>query len=308
MKEFEKAYDLILKSNNIYIVGHVNPDGDSLGSCFAMYFALKKINKNVNVVVKNYSKSFEFLPNINECVEYVGDDCDLLITLDCSDIARVDTDKIDNKILMIDHHKKLNSFGDVCIIDENAPATCEIVYKFLEYMNIKIDVTIGTYIYLGLMTDTGNFSYSSTTKFSYIIASNLIDIGVDFSHICRMVNIVSEGKLKLTAYVIDNMEIYDGGKIRYSFVDNKTLKSFNVEDIDAEGMANNLRNVYGTEVAVYVRENEDGSFKFSLRSGSKVDVSIIAHKFNGGGHKRAAGFNLNILDKDKVIVEIRKLL
>ena len=295
---FEQAKEIINKSNTIYVVGHINPDGDAIGSSFAIYFALKKLGKNVKVLMPKYSDNFSFLPGIKEAVnEVVEEKYDLLIGVDSSAkdrlaISEEDFNKAD-KVIMLDHHKISDPFGDFRYIDPEIPAASQIIYNFLVELGIEIDKTIATYIYAGIMSDTGSFNYSSTKPSTLVIASKLMELGIDFSYICKRLNdTIKEAKLKLIAYTIDNMEVYYDGKFRYSYVSYEEIKRLGLDEEDAEGMTNYLRMVEGTEVAVAVRGKSDGTNKVSMRSGGKVDVSKIAILFGGGGHERASGYTM----------------
>ncbi|MCX8074906.1 MAG: bifunctional oligoribonuclease/PAP phosphatase NrnA [Clostridia bacterium] len=306
---FEQAKNIIKNSQKIYIVGHVNPDGDSIGSAYALYFALKSIGKDVKVLQSKRSYLYDFLPSINENVQTTDKEYDLLIAVDSSDRDRLDMSEEDiqaaKKILMIDHHKKSSPYGDVNCIEEELAATSQLVYEFLKYMNLPIDQNIATYLYMGIMTDTGSFNYSCTTSRTLQVAADLISTGINFTEICRKINeTMKESKLKLIAKTIDKMEVYYNGQVRYSYIDYDTMSELGVEDEDAEGMTNYLRSVEGTEVAVYVRGKSDGSLKVSMRSAGKVKVSDIAIAFGGGGHARAAGYTM----KDEINVGKKKLL
>lgn len=312
LEEFKKAKELIDVSNSIYIVGHVNPDGDAIGSAFATYLALKKIGKNPTVIMQNYSDSFAFLPHLKEAKkDIVEDEIDLLICVDSSDFLRLDLKEEDRnkakKKIVFDHHKTVLPYGDVNCTDETLPAASEMVYNFLNFANIEIDKEIGTYIYTGLMTDTGSFNYSSTTANTLKAAASMVEKGVDFSYICDKLNhTMKEAKLKLIAKTIENMEVYFDGKCRYSFVSYDIITSLGLNDEDAEGMTNYLRAPEGTLVAVYVRGRSDGTNKVSMRSGGKVDVSEIAIALGGGGHSRAAGYTMkgSLEEEKKKLIEI----
>lgn len=317
MLEFGKAKKLIKKAKTIYVCGHINPDGDSIGSAFAIYLALKKIGKDAEIILPKHADIFNFLPHIDDAKKTVeADNIDLLIAVDSSDIDRLSLTKEDIKkvknVIMIDHHKRFKVYGDVNIIDELSPATSQIVYEFLKYMRIDIDCDIATYIYSGIITDTGSFNYSTTNKRTFEIASKLLDKGINFSDICRKLNnTMKESKLKLVAKTIENMEVYFGGMVRYSYVDFTTINGLGVDEEDAEGMTNYLRNVENTEVAIYVRGRSDGTYKVSLRSSEKIDSSEIAIMFGGGGHKRAAGYTITEdleIAKDKLLKEIERIL
>ncbi|MEG2348645.1 MAG: bifunctional oligoribonuclease/PAP phosphatase NrnA [Clostridia bacterium] len=295
---FEEAKKLVEEAKDIYLVAHINPDGDAIGSEFGLAIALNKIGKNAKVIMPTCSDSFKFLPYILDAVENVKEDnYDLLICLDSSDKERLAIKTEDynkaKKVLMIDHHVKKDVYGDVACIDNNLPAASELVYNFINYLGVEIDKDIATFLYTGIVTDTGSFNYSSTKSSTLIVASNLIETGINFSDICKKLNdTIKEEKLRLISKTIDNMEVYFEGKLRYSFVDYDTILSLGLDEEDAEGMTNYLRMVENTEVAVYVRGKSDGTNKVSMRSGGNIDVSKIAMDFGGGGHMRASGYTM----------------
>lgn len=300
--KYKNTYKEIKKAKKIYIVGHVNPDGDSIGACFSLALALRKIKKDVNVIMSSHSHIFDFFPHINDVKCSIDEEIDLLILVDASEVSRTVLTEYDMKnvknVIKIDHHRS-NVLANECdIVDSTSPATCQIIYEFLKDIKVKIDKDIAMYIYAGIVTDTGSFNYSATTKRTLEIASKLVATGFDFSYVCRKLNdTMHESKLKLIAETVKNMETYLDGDIRYSFVPYSFMIKNGIGDEDAEGMSNYLRKIEGTKIAVYVRENSKGKYKVSLRSNEDVDLSDIAIHFNGGGHKRAAGYTMD-LDKD----------
>ena len=171
---------------------------------------------------------------------------------------------------------------------------------------------MATYIYTGIMTDTGSFNYSNTSSDTHIAAAELIKAGADHVTVCKKLNdTIKEAKLKLIAKTIENMEVYNGGKVRYSLVDYDTINSLGLDEEDAEGMTNYLRMVEGTEVGIYIRGKKNGTYKVSMRSIGNVDISKIAIANGGGGHPRAAGFTIyEDLDgiKNKVLKAVEVML
>lgn len=296
---FDGVKELIENSSNIYIVAHENPDGDAIGCTYSLYLGLKQLGKNAKVLMRRRSDTFDFLPNINENSFFIEEnEYDLLICVDSSDKTRLDIEDKDfekaKRVLMIDHHKKVNPYGDINCIDDELPAACELVYNLLLNIGVNITQEIAMYLYLGIMTDTGSFNYSSTKPSTLVIASKLIETGIDFSLICKKINdTMKESKLKLVAIAIENMEVYFDGKVRFTYVDSDTINGLGLDEEDAEGMVNYLKKVEGTEVAIYVRGKNDGTDKVSLRSNGLVDVSKVAIDFGGGGHARAAGYTFN---------------
>ena len=316
--EFEQAKEIINKSKSIYIVAHVNPDGDAIGSTYGMYFAMKKLNKDVHVIMPEYSDVFKFLPDITKICEkdiYV-ENYDLLIALDASDKTRLAlSDEAFSRaknVIMFDHHQVSHPYGDVRYINDNMSSASEVVYNFLKYLGIKFDPEMATYIYTGIMTDTGSFNYSNTSSDTHIAAAELIKAGADHVTVCKKLNdTIKEAKLKLIAKTIENMEVYNEGKVRYSLVDYDTINSLGLDEEDAEGMTNYLRMVEGTEVGIYIRGNKNGTYKVSMRSIGNVDISKIAIANGGGGHPRAAGFTIyEDLDgiKNKVLKAVEVML
>lgn len=309
-EEFEKAKRIIDDSNSIYIVAHINPDGDAIGSTCALYYALMSIGKDVHVICPSYSEVFEFLPGISEVESFVSKDSyDLLICLDASDSGRLAISEADynkaKKIIMLDHHQKSHPYGEVQYINDQLSSACEIVYHFIKYLNIPFDINSASLLYTGMMTDTGSFNYSNTSSATHRAVAELLDVGVDSVYICKKLNdTIKEAKLKLIAKTVENMEVFYGGKMRYSYVDYDTINSLGIHDEDAEGMTNYLRMVEGTEVAVYVRGKSDGTLKVSMRSGGNVDISKIAIGFGGGGHPRAAGYTM----REDIEIEKKKLI
>lgn len=299
LEEFKKAIDLINESNSIYIVTHISPDGDAIGSSMAMYLALKSMKKDVHVVIENYSDRFEFLTELREAEkEVVNKEYDLLISLDVSSIDRIAAPKefIEKakKVLVIDHHQNTNISADVLVVNSKSPAACELVYELFEFGNINVDKEIAKYIYMGIVTDTGSFNYRNTSSKTHKIAAKLLDTGIDFAYICKMVNdTMKESRLKLIAYIIDNMETYFDGRVKYAKVPNDVLKKIDLPDEDAEGLVNYLRCIVGVDVAIYARGLENGTYKVSLRSNFDYDVAKVANAFGGGGHINAAGFTVN---------------
>ncbi|MBQ8380235.1 MAG: bifunctional oligoribonuclease/PAP phosphatase NrnA [Clostridia bacterium] len=314
---FKEAREIVKNSKSVYVVAHVNPDGDAIGSTFAVYFALKKLGKDVHVIMPAYSTVFEFLPGVEHSVENVKEEeYDLLIALDASDRTRLAMSEEDynkaKKVIMLDHHQISNPYGDFRYINDLKSSASEIAYLFIKSLEVDFDENIATLLYTGIMTDTGSFNYSNANSDTFRVVADLLDNGAKAVEVCKKLNdTMKEAKLKLIAKTVDNMEVYYDGKMRYSYVSYQEIQELGLGDEDAEGMTNYLRAVEGTEVAVYVRGKSDGSLKVSMRSGGKVDTSKIAIAFGGGGHPRAAGYTMKEsleIEKEKLIKAVGEML
>jgi phosphoesterase RecJ-like protein len=302
----------IKESNRIAITFHESPDGDSLGSSLALMQGLRKIGKEVYILSKEKTpEAFMFLPCSEEieglnCETIFGTEC--VIVLDCGDVKRINAnlnfENRDYTLVNIDHHLSNELYADLNYVDPNAAAVSEIVYQMLRILGVEIDKAMAVCLYTSLITDTGSFRYSSTTSVTHTIAGDLINTGIDFSEIHR---IVFENKkfprIKFYGKAIEKMELV-GDKIcmvtitKDMLVQNGTKKDTDTSDIIAFAMQ-----IDTVEVGVLIKETETG-IKASLRSKSKVDVRKIAEVFGGGGHIKAAGLAI----KDKSMEEAKALI
>ncbi|MCB2292092.1 bifunctional oligoribonuclease/PAP phosphatase NrnA [Clostridium algoriphilum] len=298
----------------IAITFHTSPDGDCLGSALALLIGLRKLNKEVYIISKEViSKTFLFLPCSNEIS---GEMCELLkgtecvIVLDCGDFKRINANlSMKNKkfeLINIDHHLSNDLYGDINFIDIKASAVGEIVYNVLKHLNVDIDKEIGTCLYTSILTDTGCFRHSNTTAVTHDIAGELINTGIDFSKIHR---IVFESKkldeIKFCGEIISNITVELYGKVCFMYISKDILEKYNMESSDTSDIINSGTSIDTVEVSILIKESENG-VKVSLRSKSFVDVSKIAQVFKGGGHVRASGFftEANFHDTKVKLIEI----
>jgi phosphoesterase RecJ-like protein len=292
----EKAVELIKSSDNIFIASHVQPDGDNIGSILALGMALKKMNKDVKILkVDDIPSDYKFLPKIELIKEYnIDPNIDLFFALDSSDIDRLGIGKEfalkAKRIVNIDHHITNTNFGNINIISSSSGATGEIVYEFIKRMGVDIDKNIGTCLYTAISTDTGSFMYSNTTYKTHLIVAELLKTKIDLNEI--NVNLYQSRSMERTRLFIESLnklELYLDNKIGIIPVTQEMLKSNNAKLEDTEGTVSFIRDIDSIEVACLLKEIEKGQIKISLRSKRDIDVSKISSKFNGGGHKKAAG-------------------
>lgn len=316
---YSNVVKAIKKAKTIYIATHKNPDGDAVGSSIGLMLGLRKMGKKVKVLLPSYSDTFSCLEETKNTYSKIEEDeIDLLIFTDLSTVDRVGMPEEDVKkakqIAIVDHHKTAVPFTDCNIIEPFAPAACEVVYKLLKRLRVKIDKDIATYLYAGIMTDTGSFKYSSTSPVTHIIAADLISTGIDFAELGRnLLDKMKEEKLELLQLYISKLEkIYDK-KIIYALLEYDEIAKLGLNDEDSEGMTNYGQAINECEVSIYVRGKSDGTYKVSMRSNGKVDIAEIAKKYLGGGHTRAAGFSVETRErleeiKQEVIETIKEQL
>jgi len=309
--------DLIHNANSIAIVTHTSADGDALGSSFGLAFALDALDKKVSVFLEEpVPKMLSFLPGQHFISEYRGERYDLCMCLDTSDMKRLgkcaDIYSSANKKITIDHHTTNNMQADGLWIDERASATGEMIYKLVKALNVDITREIAINLYTAIITDTGGFRYSNTTPESHIITADLLSKDIPFADIVKKVfDTVSYSKMFLLKKTLQNLALYFDGKVAVSYLLYEDIKTADAQTDDFEGLVNVGRNLEGVEVSLFLREEQSGVFKGSLRANEYVDVAQIASIFSGGGHKRAAGFSVEGgLDESvgKILAEIEKVL
>ncbi|HLR21415.1 MAG TPA: bifunctional oligoribonuclease/PAP phosphatase NrnA [Tissierellaceae bacterium] len=300
-KNMEKAIKLIECKENIFIVSHVNPDGDNIGSMLALASALKKVDKKATVLKADFTPNdFKFLTGYDDIIEYTEDlgAIDLLIAVDSSDEDRLGKNKVlvdmSESIINIDHHISNTMFGDVNIVDPKAAATGELIYDLIKRLGIEMDPEIGESIYTAISTDTGKFSYESVTSRTHKIIAELIDSGTDTYNInVKIHENISMQKINLFLETLKTLKTYEDNKIATVCITQDMLNRTNTTIEDSEGIISFIRKLDTVEVACLLKEMDEEDIKISLRSKNYVDVSSICEFFNGGGHTRAAGCSVN---------------
>ncbi len=292
---FHTIIKIMDESNNIVILSHAAPDGDSLGSSLALYNYLLERDKQVTVIVDDeVPHIYKFLKGADQ-IEKVGynDDFDLAVVVDSSDperLGKTDRYLADKKIINIDHHISNSKFGTYNIIDSKSSATAEIVYEIFENQNIEMSRAIAECLYVGIVTDTGQFQYSNTTSKTHRITESLINKGVEPAQIFKLVyQNNTKGKTKLIANAINSLEFYCEDRISSMVLTKEDYLSVGATDEDTEGIINFGRDIISVELALLFKESTDNKVKVSFRSKNKIDVNILAGEFGGGGHKSAAG-------------------
>lgn len=304
------------KAKNIVILTHEMPDGDAIGSSLALYAGLKQLGKDTDVVIPEYSKTFEFLPNSNEIKkEGKNEVYDLAIALDCGDIKRLNGfakyfEDANTKI-SIDHHSSNTMFADYNFVNPTAPACAQILVIVLDALGVIIDKEIGTCLLTGIITDTGGFKYKGVTAETFEFVAELLNRGVNVSDVYKKVlQTISKTRFELTRIAINRLEFLEDGKITFTYITKEDEQKLGAGSNDHDGIVERGRDIEGVEVSIFLRETDNG-YKISLRSNEYVNVSDICLMFGGGGHIRAAGGNINLpfeQAKAKIIEECKKHL
>ena len=301
----------IKKSNNIVLLCHNNPDGDAIGSTLSMYHVLKKIGKEVDVVIEGTPTKFNFIEGYQNIKTTSDKKYNLGIILDTASKERLNNPNniIENinKTIVIDHHSSNTKYGDLNYID-NKPACCEIVYNLIQEMDIELDEIISIPLCTGLLTDTGGLSHPDVKPSTYQVVANLSKI-VDIPSIHKKVlGTISREQFELNKIATKNLEFYKNNQISFTYITEEDLNKLNLERNEADILCNLGRNIKEIEVAIFIRKYNDEN-RVSLRSNNNIDVNEIAKLFDCGGHKNAAGITSTMEFsklKEKLIEEVGK--
>lgn len=298
---FAQAYSLIKSSRNILILTHDKPDGDAIASACLMAEALDLAKKKFFLYAPEpVASQFNFLPHWEKFKSQPDNfNFDLIIVLDCGSIERTKLSKqiaarsSGQLVLEIDHHPKIKDYADLEIRDSRASATAEILYYFLKANKIKINKNLANCVLTGIMTDTGNFIYPSTSPQTITIASEMLAKGARLPQIMentwRNKSLIS---MKTWGKAMSNLQVNE----QYNFAFT-ALKAADVgpevSEEDLEGMSGFLSNLDKVNGLLLLRELGNGKIKGSLRTSKpNIDVSRLARVLGGGGHAKAAGFTV----------------
>lgn len=309
MTNFEELKALLKSTpKKIAILPHKNPDGDAIGSTLAMFHYLNKLGHTCNIVSPNdFPKFLKWMPSAKDIViadyrpkvaEAIIHQAELIFILDFNTVKRIDdlgnwVERSKAPKILIDHHREPDTF-DFMYSDIEMPATCQMVYNFINAMNDldKIDKDIAECIYTGIMTDTGGFRFRNTSADTHRIVAELIDKGVEVDKVTSYVNdSQTQGRLKLLSLTLNNLTFLPEYRTAFMFLKREDLLKNGFQKGDTEGFVN-----YGLSVenfvfsVIFIEDTHHNFIKISLRSKSDFDVNEFSRKhFNGGGHINAAG-------------------
>lgn len=310
-----KIVELIKNSQNIVLSGHIMPDGDAIGATFALYYMIKKYDPTKNPMICFNDTLPKYMDRFNKDINIytkIDDniDIDLLISCDTANIERLATNISDikrakNKVI-IDHHISNTKYFDIYMI-ENVSSASEMVYSFLEKLNVGLDYDIARYIYLGIVNDTGNFLHPNVTSKTFYIASKLLEHDIEANKITRLIYEKSRKKAEIFSKAVINSNFNEKKGFSYYYLSRKEILENAYTRDDLEGVADYLLTISDVKISLFVQELEDGMLKGSFRTKGDYDVNYIASFLNGGGHKMASGFK-NSLKIDKIIQKVESLL
>ncbi len=305
-----KTAELLKSMDNVLILTHQSPDGDTLGSGYGLCYALRSLGKNANVICSDpiperYSYfTAEYTPQDFEA-EYV-------VAVDVADPCLLGKYKDMAVDLCIDHHPSNKLYAKETCLSAQSASTTELLCGILLALDVCFSPLLADCIYTGLTTDTGCFRYTNVTSHTHLIASAMIANGAQAGEINRiMFETKSRARVAVEKDVYKNMEFFADEKIAVVYLTQELLRKTGAVEEELEGVSALPRQIEGVKVGLTLREKENGEIKFSIRTCEEVDASQIAAQFGGGGHARAAGCTLSLsIDKarDAVVEQAKKYL
>lgn len=298
----------IKAAGRILVASHAEPDGDAVGSLLALGLALEKSGRRTTLYNASAIPAvYQFLPGAARITRQLEapEAYDAAVILDCGDISRIGPDWLQvariRLIINIDHHITNTGFGHYQLIDGEACATAEIVYRLIPGLGVAFDPAIATAVYTGILTDTGSFRFANTNAAAFAISREMAECGADPYRVAQHVfGSYSLGRIKLLNLALNSIEISPNGKLSIMTVTRGMLAETGTQPEDVDGLINYARRIEAVKVAALIQEQGDGEpdgggrtrFHVSLRSDGTVDVAAWAGGFGGGGHFGAAGYQV----------------
>ena len=291
MITLESAAKTLLSKDKILILTHRSPDGDTIGSGYALAMALRKLGKSVKVdCTDSFPEKYSYFTDKLEKLEF---DEEFVVSVDIADTKLLGeklsdyADKID---LCIDHHGSNTKYAKEYYVEASAAAAAQVIAKLIRLMNVEFDKDIANAIYTGITTDTGCFRYTNVTAETHRIAADMIDCGAESGMINRlMFETKSRSRLEIERRVMDSIQFYLDGRCAIAYATIDMMKESGAVDSDMEGVSSLPRQIEGVMAGITLREKNNGKFKVSVRTTDELDASAICANFGGGGHKAAAG-------------------
>lgn len=303
---FEELIPKLRNARCIGIFAHTNPDGDAMGSAYSLKLALQSLGKRAEVYLcPNADGMAKKLAAGKQDSGLEKEDCDLLAAVDCGDADRLgifrDFFLSHENTIAIDHHITHQPFAGAQVV-RDISSCCELMVNLYREMGISLTLEMAQNLYMGMVSDTGNFKYSCVTGDTLRTAAELLETGIDFAGISKkLFDTKSAEYYKLMRTALDRLAFYADGQIAVLYLGQEDFEAAGLDEFRAVGIVTLPTSVEGVEAGVYVRGRGAGEYKVSLRSVNRVDVAAVASALGGGGHVRASGYTVSQMPPEDII-------
>ena len=287
-------FKAIENAQHIVLIAHINPDADSFGSASAMYTYLMRLEKKVTLfcVTERINPRLAFLPWFDKMRHQFPAKADLAISFDCGAYKRLGVE-VPCDLINIDHHKSNEAYGTINVIDTTAISTTQVLYDAFNKHGIKINPKMATALYAGLLDDSHGFLAPKTDARSFKMASALTEAKADISACAQaLFHHNSLAALRLKGMMFEKMYLLFDARVVIHLVTKEMMAITGGREVDCEAALEESMGLPHVELALMLRENRNGSIKGSLRSIGDLDVERMAKNFGGGGHRHAAGLDV----------------
>ncbi|MFA6321488.1 MAG: DHH family phosphoesterase [Candidatus Omnitrophota bacterium] len=310
MNGLAEAKNSINAARDIAISGHINPDGDSIGSLLSLGLGLEKLGKRVYMIsCDGIPQRYKNLPGASRIIRKLDKSVDLAISVDCGNkeilgktyevFARA------SEILEIDHHDFRRPFGDVCYVDGSAAAVGEMIYVLLKKLRVPITKDVAHNIMTSIIVETSSFRLPNVRPFTFKVCTDLVASGVEFY---KLVEMIFWSRTKQSAILsgmcLARSKFLKNDRIAWSIIRKSDFNRFKGKHEDVDAAPDELRTIKKVDIAVLFRENGKDALRVSLRSKASINVASIAERYGGGGHFDVAG--CTIPNSPKSIMEFLK--
>ncbi|HWQ36840.1 MAG TPA: bifunctional oligoribonuclease/PAP phosphatase NrnA [Blastocatellia bacterium] len=292
-----QVIELIEQHQRFAVTSHIRPDGDSLGSSLALFWILRGLGKDAEVIMcDDVPQAYERLPGADlvRVVPDIDRAYDAVFVIECSDVTRPGLPALkDQFVVNIDHHSTTELFGNVNWIDSTAAAVGEMIYNLAKAIGARITPELASCVYAAVLTDTGSFHFSNTTERTFKIASELVRHGAQPAKLSQAIfYCYPYSKIKLIGSVLSTLQRDETGSIAWIRMTRDAMQEAGASEEDTDGIINYPLTIGEVEAAAFFRELPNNTIRTSLRSKNRVNVARVAEQFGGGGHANAAGFTL----------------
>jgi len=292
----QQVADRLRRADNILLLAHQYPDGDTLGSNFSLCLALQALGKQVRVVCGDpIPEKYDYMTDGISMPDF---EPDYICALDVADakllgphMQELYGDRVD---LCIDHHSTNTGYAAETYVDAACAACAMLILRIIRLLGVEFTPAMAQCIYTGIATDTGCFKYSNADALAHRMAADCMDLGIPYEMINRVnFDIKSRARIELERMALDGMEFYHDGRVAIMTITNEMVARSGAVENDLEGLPPIPREIEGVWVGITLRQKADGNYKISVRTGTHADASAICALLGGGGHNRAAGCAIN---------------
>ena len=281
--------------DNFAILTHIYPDGDTLGSAYALCRALRKLNKNARVLINGtLAEKFSYLAKDMEEQNF---EYETVVSVDiaAAELLGEFKDEFESRIdVCIDHHASNSISAKMIYVNSKAASNCENIYRLIKVLGVEIDPLLADCIYTGVCTDTGCFKFTNVTPDTMRIAAELMELGCRSAEINKeMFDTKSCARINIEREVLNSLKFYAENRIAVVYTTREMEERTGAKDSDMDGLAAIPRQIEGVWIGITVKEKGDNYYRVSVRTNDGHDAAWICSKFGGGGHFAAAGCSVN---------------